>query len=215
MTTTPPPGRGFSLPAVLPSLLIDGLCPYLAYTLLIAYVPGISQIMALAIGAIFPATYGLVGIVRRRHLDIIGAVVLIGIAVSMAATFVGGDPKMLLIRESFVTGALGLVCLLSLLWPRPLMFYIGRQFSTGHDAAEIERFNALWQFPGARRLFRVLTIVWGLWTLSIPQVLVISPFVFNGIFLGLITWNFAYVSRQRRRAPQPGPDDARPIESRG
>jgi len=62
-----------------------------------------------------------------------------------------------------------------------------------------------------------LTIVWGLgwigefclrvvmvWTLSIPQVLVISPFVFNGIFLGLITWNFAYVSRQRRRAPQPG-----------
>ncbi len=83
-------------------------------------------------------------------------------------------------------------------------------------------------FPGARRLFRVLTIVWGLgwigefclrvvmvWTLSIPQVLVISPFVFNGIFLGLITWNFAYVSRQRRRAPQPGPDDARPIESRG
>jgi hypothetical protein len=147
MTTTPPPGRGFSLPAVLPSLLIDGLCPYLAYTLLIAYVPGISQIMALAIGAIFPATYGVVGIVRRRHLDIIGAVVLIGIAVSMAATFVGGDPKMLLIRESFVTGALGLVCLLSLLWPRPLMFYIGRQFSTGHDAAEIERFNALWRFP--------------------------------------------------------------------
>lgn len=77
-----------------------------------------AQIMALAIGAIFPATYGLVGIVRRRHLDIIGTVVLIGIAVSMAATFVGGDPKMLLIRESFVTGALGLVC-------------------TGHDAGSM------------------------------------------------------------------------------
>jgi hypothetical protein len=25
------------------------------------------------------------------------------------------------------------------------------------------------------------------WTLSIPQVLAISPFVFNGIFIGLIT----------------------------
>jgi hypothetical protein len=84
-----------------------------------------------AFSAVFPAVNGLVTIVHRRHLDIIGAVVLIGIVVSIVATLVGGDPKLLLIRESFATGALGMVCLTSLVWPRPLMFYIGRNSRLG------------------------------------------------------------------------------------
>jgi hypothetical protein len=75
------------------------------------WVPGISEVAALGIGAIFPAAYGIFEIVKKGQVDIMGAVVLIGIAVSIGATFVGGDPKMLLIRESFVTGALGVVCL--------------------------------------------------------------------------------------------------------
>ena len=213
MTTPSPADRGFSLRSVLPMLFFDGLCPYLSYVLLKAWVPGIPEVTALSIGAIFPAAYGIFEIARRGRIDIMGSVVLIGIAVSIAATFVGGDPKLLLIRESLVTGALGVVCLSSLLWPRPLMFYVGRQF-TAHDKAQIEEFNASWQYPAARRLFRVLTIVWGLgWvgefvlrvvmvgTLSIEQVLAISPFVFNGIFIALITWNVAYVKRAQAQHP--------------
>jgi hypothetical protein len=212
VTGQPPLARGPSLRSALPSLVVDGLCPFLTYELLTSYVPGMSQVVALGLGAMFPAVSGIVSIVRRRHLDIVGAVVLIGIAVSIAATIAGGDPKLLLIRESFVTGALGLVCLLSLLWPRPLMFYIGRQFSAGQDQALIEEFNGLWQYPGARRTFRVLTGVWAIvwiaefglrvvmvWTLSVSEVLAISPFVFNGITLGLIAWTIAYVRRRREQ----------------
>ena len=94
-----------------------------------------------------------------------------------------------------------------------MLFYIGRQFSTGDDPAKVEAFNALWQYPGARRTFRVLTIVWAVgWmgefalrvvlveTLSIPQVLVVSPIVFNGITIGMIAWTLAYVRRRRARA---------------
>src|SRR5580700_134610 len=157
----PPTTRTLSLRSILPGLGVDALCPFLAYQLLTHYVPGVSQVMALAIGAIFPAVNGLLGIIRSRRLDIVGAIVLIGIGVSIVATLVGGDPRMFLIRESFVTGALGLVCLVSLVWGRPLMFYIGRQFTAGDDEVEIEAFNALWQRPAARRLFRLLTIVWG------------------------------------------------------
>lgn len=199
--------------AVLHSLAIDGLCPLLTYVLLTSYVTGVSTVIPLAVGAIFPAANGLYGIVRRRHVDIIGAVVLVGIAVSIVATVIGGDPKLLLIRESFVTGALGLMCLLSLLWTRPMMFYIARQFSAGDDPAKVQAFNELWQYPRARRTFRVLTVVWALgWisefglrvimveTLSIPHVLAISPIVFNGITVGLFAWTFAYVRHQRQRA---------------
>ena len=146
---------------------------------------------------------------------LIGALVLVGIVVSILATLLGGDPKLLLIRESFITGALGMVCLTSLVWSRPLMFYIGRQFSAGEDPAKIAEFNALWQYPVARHTFRVMTIVWAIgwigefalrvamvWTLSIPEVLVISPFVFNGITIGLIAWTLAYGRRQRQRGAE-------------
>ena len=217
---TPPPGGlssvdGPSIRSVFPSLVIDGLLPFLTYVLLTSYVPRLSQVIALGLSATFPTVYGLVTIVRRRHLDIIGAVVLIGIVVSIVATLVGGDPKLLLIRESFVTGALGVVCLTSLVWSRPLMFYIGRQFSAGEDPAKIAEFNALWQYPMARHTFRVMTIVWAIgwmsefalrvvmvWTLSIPEVLAISPFVFNGLTIGLIAWSFAYARRQRQRGTE-------------
>jgi hypothetical protein len=210
-----PRSDGLSIRSVLPSLAIDGLLPFLTYVLLTSYVPRISQIVALGLSAVFPAVNGLVTIVRRRHLDIIGAVVLIGIVVSIVATLFGGDPKLLLIRESFVTGALGMVCLTSLVWPRPLMFYIGRQFTVGEDPAKIAEFNTLWQYPRARHTFRVMTLVWALgwmgefalrvlmvWKLSIPEVLAMSPFVFNGITIGLIAWTIAYTRRQRQRGAE-------------
>jgi hypothetical protein len=217
---TPPSGgpsspEGPSIRGAVPSLVIDGLLPFLTYELLTSYVPHLSQVMALGVSATFPTVYGLVTIVRQRHLDIIGAIVLVGIAVSILATLVGGDPKLLLIRESFVTGALGMVCLTSLVWPRPLMFYIARQFSAGEDRAKIAEFNALWQYPRARHTFRVMTLVWAIgWmsefalrvamvrTLSIPEVLAISPFVFNGITIGLIAWSIAYGRRQRQRGAE-------------
>jgi hypothetical protein len=200
---------------VLPSLVIDGVLPFLTYVLLTSYAPRVSQVVALGLSATFPTVNGLVAIVRRRHVDIIGAIVLVSIAVSIVAVLVGGDAKLLLIRESFVTGAVGVLCLTSLLWPRPLIFYIGRQFSVGDDPAGITEFNALWQSPRARHTFRVMTIVWAIgwmsefalrvvmvWTLSIPVVLAISPFVFNGITMSLIAWTLAYGRRQRQRGAE-------------
>ncbi len=212
MTTPPAPAYAPSLRTMLPTLVIDGLCPFATYRLLTMYVPGMSQMMALGLGAMFPATKGIVGICRRRRLDIIGAIVLTGIAVSVLALWAGSSPRVFLMRESFVTGALGLLALSSFAWPRPLFFYLGQQFAAGQDAIEIERFNALWQRPAARTVFRVLTLVWALgWlgefalrivmvlTLSIGQVLAVSPVVFKGITIGLIAWTLAYVRGQRRR----------------
>lgn len=208
----PPPPQAPSLRGILPSLIISGACPFITYQLLTAYVPTMPKVTALAIGAIFPAVNGVVGIVRRRYLDFVGLVVLVGIGVTIIATSVGGDPKLLLIRESFVTGALGLVAFSSFVWQRPLMFYIGRQFTAGQDAVRLAQFNALWDRPRARRVFRVMTAVWAIgWlgefalrvamveALTISQVLAISPFVFNTINIGLMAWTFAYARRSRRR----------------
>ena len=62
-----------SFRGILPSLIFDGLCPYLTYVLLTAYVPGISEVAALGLSGIFPAAHGIFAIVQRRTVDIIGA----------------------------------------------------------------------------------------------------------------------------------------------
>lgn len=201
-----------SLWSIVPTLVVDGLCPFLVYVLLRRFAPGVSEITALSTGALFPITRGILEVWHRRRVDIIGTIVLVGIGVSIIALLVGGTPKVLLIRESFLTGALGALALTSFAWPRPLLFYIGRQFSAGADPVAVEQFNGLWQRPAARHTFRLMTLVWAVgWlgefglrvvmvqTLSVPQVLAISPLVFNGITVGLIAWTLAYVRQQRRR----------------
>ena len=214
MAEQPPLSASPSLRTFAPTLLIDGACPFFTYQLLTTYAPSISTVRALIISGMFPLAHSVIGLVRRRYLDIIGIIVLVGIAVSLVATMLGGGAKLLLLRESFVTGALGLVALSSFAWPRPLMFYIGRQFSSGGDAEARRRFDALWEErPRARRTFRILTLVWAVgWlgefvlrvvmieSLTVAQVLAISPIVFNAINIGLMAWTFAYVRRVRSRA---------------
>ncbi len=203
---------GPSLRGLFPILVVDVACPYLAYRLLTQYVPGISTTVALGLAGVFPAGGSVASLARRRRLDIIGAIVLTGIVVSIAAVLLGGDPKIVLIRESFVTGALGIVCLVSLLFQRPLLFYIGREFSTGNDPTRIAAFNDLWRFAGARHAFRLMTVVWGIgWvgefllrvllvlTLTVGQVLIVSPIILHGITAALIVWTIYYARAARRR----------------
>jgi hypothetical protein len=202
-----------SLGSIVPTLVIDGLCPFLVYVLLRRYAPGISEIMALGAGAVFPVGRSVIELRHRRGVDIIGIIVLVGIAAGIAALLAGGSPKLLLIRESFVTGALAVLALTSFAWRRPLMFYIGRQFSAGRDPAAVEQFDGLWQHPGARRAFRVMTMVWAVGWLSefalrivmvinlpVAQVLAISPIVFNAITFALILWTVTYAQRRQRRS---------------
>jgi hypothetical protein len=210
--TPAPPREGFGLRSLLPVLVLDIACPYLAYHYLRQQAPQMSPSLALLLSGVFPVLNNLYGLIRSRTLDVIGIVILVGIVIGAASAFLTGDPKLLLIRESFVTGALAVVCLTSLVWPRPLLFFIGRDFSTGHDPARMAEFNALWERPGARRVFRVMTVVWGLgWlgefvlkvvlvlTLTIPQVLVVGPIESNGITIILILWTLRYANQSRRR----------------
>jgi hypothetical protein len=195
---------------VLPTLTISAILPFVTYRLLIAYAPSMSEVTRLLIAGTFPATHNMIEIVRRRTIDIVGMIVIAGIIVSIAATFISGDPKLLLVRESFVTGALGLLALSSFAWKRPLMFYIARQMVAGQDAALITRFDALGERPHGRHMFQVITLVWAIgWlaefalrivmveTLTVSTVLAVSPFVFAGINLTIFAWMFSYVRRMR------------------
>lgn len=191
-------------------LLLDVALPYLTYRYLTQQAPGMPLTTVLAWTTVFPAAANILSVVRRRRLDIIGMIVLAGIVVSIGAVRLGGDPRILLIRESFVTGTLGLLCLVSLTFPRPLMFYVAREFATGGDPARVAEFDALWQWESARHSFRVITIVWGVgwlaecflrviitFTLPVGRVLVLAPLLLGAITAGMILWTVRYAARRR------------------
>lgn len=194
---------------IIPSLIIDGALPFLVYTLLR---PHTTELLALSASALPPLISNIISIARTRKLDAFGTLILLGIIVSIGAIFLGGDPKILLIRESIFTVALGIACFISLLLPRPLMFYISRHFATDGTPEKLANYDALWQYKSFRSINYLITIVWGIawisefvlrvilvFTLSIPQFLIVSPIIFNAITVALIIWTMTYSVRAGRR----------------
>jgi len=203
--------QSFSLRDLVPMLAVDVAMPYCLYVLLSPNFPS-NSLIPLLIAALPPAIYGIVGVIRKGHIDYVAALVVLGILITVVAAFITGDQKIFLIRESILTGALGVACLVSLLFPKPLMFYFGRQFASAGDPAKAAYYNSLWQYPRFRFSNYLITVVWGValliefalrvilvYTLSVAQVLAISPIVFNAITIGLILWTVAYGNRARRK----------------
>jgi hypothetical protein len=103
----------------------------------------------------------IIDLARRGQADPISIVVLLGISTNIVASFFGGSARLLLVRESLFTGAFGFACFVSLLLPRPMMFYFARHFIAGADPQRRARFDASWQFPEVRSCHRLITTVWG------------------------------------------------------
>src|SRR5271154_526163 len=109
--------------------------PWLVYRL----VEGSTSItMALILSSLPPIAWSLWQLVDSRKLDVIGMLVIAGIAASLVAPTLGGNPRLLLVRESFITGIFGLVFLGSLWFPRPLMFHIVKATVAKQGIAEAQ-----------------------------------------------------------------------------
>lgn len=202
-------------PNILPVMLefaIDAGIPTGCYWLSMAYISH-SEVVALIVASIFPMLKSSYGLLLKRQLDPLSVAILFGLVFGVAMLFLGGGPKLLLVRESLFTGAFGLVCLASLLFRsrRPLMFFFGRFFAAGSDPVRRARWDQLWQYPGFRRVQRVITLVWGLvfvgeftlrivliYTVSPATVLAVSPVALGTATLLTMLWTFSYAARSRK-----------------
>ena len=194
------------------SIVLNALVPVVVYHLAKRYLSA-AEVTALGAAALFPLGLSILDLSRTRTLDPVALVSLMSIAVSMIAVTLGGSPKLLLIRESFFTGAFGIACLVSLALPRPIMFYFGRHFTAGRDPASIAEFDSGWERLEFRHVARLITVVWGVASLleflvrvalvyMLPPavVLVVSPFILGALLIATILWTFAYMRRMRARA---------------
>ena len=145
---------------VAPQLGFAGVLPVILYALLRPHLG--SDAATLGVVTVFPLAEIAFERIRHGRLEPIGAIVLAGILVGLAGSvFMGGDPFLLKVRESLLTGLFGLACLASLLTRRPAMFYLARSFATGGDPGMLAAFDARWELPTVPLRFRISTTVWG------------------------------------------------------
>jgi hypothetical protein len=147
--------------------------------------------------------------VRERSLNLFASLMLVVFGLGLLLAFVSGDARFLLLKNSIVTGAVGLVFLATVLWGTPLSLAASQSFQPARRAEIRHDYDT---DPLVRRGHRVSSTVWGLVLLlesliRIPLVYLLPISVMVGLgeaitvvaFAGLITWNLWYVRRVTAR----------------
>jgi hypothetical protein len=194
-----------------PTILLNVVLPLLTYNLLTDR--GVSEVPALLASGAWPVIELVLSFALHRRFDEISIMTLIFIVLGVVAGLGFNSARLVLVKESIVTGLFGVVALGSLALPRPLMFYFGRKFATNGTPESVAYWNGLWRYPGFRRTQRVITVVWGLvfiaeavvriglsYALSTSAMAAISsvlPLAVTGV---LIFWTISYGRRARARA---------------
>lgn len=120
---------------------------------------GVSVWPALVLGGIAPVISITLTWARHRHLDPTAIFVLVALILSVVVALFTADPRALVARESWLTGAIGVWMIVTLSMSRPFLLDIIIKMSP--QALGI-RGLALWQKNRVfRRWLRVTSIAWG------------------------------------------------------
>ena len=190
-------------------VIIDVAAPLIAYNLLRS--AGMSTVTALVLSGVFPTLGVAIGVIQHRRIDVVGALVLVGILVGTVLGLISHSTRLVLMEASVPTAIFGVACLGSLWTRRPLMFGFSVEF-IGPDTAKGREMISLWQYEGFRHIFRIITAVWGVgflleaalrvaivYNTSTSTALSLSkvmPYVWVGIFMA---WTVAYGRHQKKK----------------
>ncbi|WP_405788817.1 hypothetical protein OG753_15560 [Streptomyces sp. NBC_00029] len=211
--TQPAPPKRSGGAAALGWILTIGLnvvAPIITYNVLTED-HGWSEFSALLLSSAWPVLDSVISLAWRRKLDEFAVVTLVFLVITAVVSLVGAhSARALLIKDSGVTGLFGLLCLATLLTPRPLMFYFGRKFATDGTPESTAWWNGLWQYEGFRTSMNRMTLVWGVayvteavvrvvlaFTLSTRTMVVVSPVMIYGVLAALGVWTAMYGKRSR------------------
>ncbi|MFI1336406.1 VC0807 family protein [Streptomyces sp. NPDC020845] len=210
----PARSRGAAVLGWVVTIALNVVAPIITYNALHDH--GWSEFAALLASGAWPVLDSAVHLAWRRHLDEFAIVTLVFLVITAVVSLVGAhSTRALLVKDSGVTGLFGLLCLVTLLAPRPLMFYFGRKFATDGTEASTEWWNGLWQFDGFRRTMMTMTAVWGVaylleagvrvalaYTLSTDTMVVVSPVLIYSVLGALALWTGWYAKRSQRKGEE-------------
>ena len=172
---------------------------------------GVSPVIALAAATVFPLGEMVYEALSTKRVGVIAIVSLIDIVVGFGLSFATGNAIYALLKDSVFTGVFGLVFLVSLATPRPLIYRLNLDLA-GADPQARAASEALWERPAARHAFRLITLVWGAGllieagsrvvaalTLPIATATAVSPLIAVIAIGGILAWTVLY-ARARRSA---------------
>jgi hypothetical protein len=134
--------------------------PLLVYRL--AREGGLAVTWSLVLSGLPPGAGVLVDWLRLRTLEVVGAIVIGEIGLSIALALVSSNPHWILLEGAATTAGFGLLCLASTRRRRPLLFFFAQAFMGGrHSAAGAEMDETFERYADARRFWRIVTRVWG------------------------------------------------------
>jgi hypothetical protein len=123
---------------------------------------GLGLVTSLALGCVLPAVRTVAGLVRDRSLNALAGLMLAVNAVGIALSFVTGDPRLMIAKDSGISSVIGLVVLLSAFRGRPLMTAGLKPFLTRGEAGRETAWDRLLDAsPRFRVLERRFSAIWG------------------------------------------------------
>lgn len=153
---------------------------------------------------------------RRRQVTWFAAVMLAVFGLGLLLTFVAGDARFLLLKDSVVTAGVGVVFLLSAAYGRPLTLSAAQTGQPWRAAAIDDLFR---NRADVRRRFGVSAVVWGLglllesvvriplvYALPVDTMVGLSEALLWGTIATLIAWNLAYTFSIWRELDAAEPD---------
>ncbi|WP_114907249.1 VC0807 family protein [Ornithinimicrobium murale] len=174
----------------------------------------------IAAGAVAVARAAWTAIVRST-LDTSLLLVVLGFLTSLLLALVSGDARVLLLKGSAGLVLFGVVATASLVWGRPLLFWLVRRF-VAPGAAGRQQWEELWHGSTPFRwLYRRITLVWAMTYLlaaaghvtavltlpvevSAPLLRAATPL----LSLAMIAWTAWFSARAERRLEGPLMDEA-------
>ncbi|MGI5160763.1 VC0807 family protein [Microbispora sp. CA-102843] len=154
------PRRG-NLGKTLMPLALDVAMPMACYYLLHGAF-GMSEVAALAVSGVIPAVRVVAGIVRDRTLNGLAGLTLAVNVAGIALSFVTGDARMMIAKDSGLSGVISLFMMLSAFTARPVMTPGMRAFITRGNAVREAAWDRLAERSARfRRAERRFSGIWG------------------------------------------------------
>ncbi|MET9387199.1 VC0807 family protein [Streptomyces sp. NPDC002928] len=169
-------GRSQSKAANFAPLLVDVAVPIGSYYLFKSGF-GMSTLMALGLSSVAPAVRTAWGVAKERKVNGLAALILCVNVVALLLSFVAGDPRLMLAKDSGVSSVIGIGLLVSVVLGKPMMTAGMKPWLVKGDA---ER-EAAWArlqagSPAFRRAERVFSLVWGVVLLAECVVRVVGAY---------------------------------------
>ena len=187
--------------SIIISILINAILPLITYKILINHIP--SSITALIISTTIPIIDNIYHIIKEKKIDIFASLIILGFIIGIISMLFSGSQKLLLIRQSYITAVIGILFLISMFFPKPMIYYLAKKFINSQDKYAKNNKSTIdekCKNPHFRFSMKFLTFIWGIclvleavcnislvFILSVSKYMLISPLVSYG-FIGCATF---------------------------